>query len=127
MRYTNSNWDGSGTDRRSTIGGCFYLGSSMISRMSRKQDIVALSSVKVQYVVPSEECQEFVRPQKLVSNLFEGSISATQIHCDNESCIKLTEDLEFHAKKKYINNKYHYIRSLVLDGVVDLYYIPTNE
>ena len=33
----------------------------------------------------------------------------------------------FHAKTKHINNKYHYIRSLVRDGVVELHYLPTGE
>lgn len=33
----------------------------------------------------------------------------------------------FHARTKHINNKYHYIRSLVQDGVVKLRYIPIDE
>lgn len=44
--FTDSDWGGSETDGRSTTGGCFSLGSTMISWMSRKQDPVALSSVE---------------------------------------------------------------------------------
>jgi len=44
-----------------------------------------------------------------------------------ESCIRLTEDPVFHVRTKHINNKYHYIKSMVRDGVVKLHYIPTNE
>lgn len=46
IRYTDSNLGGSEPDGRSTIGGFFSLGSSMISWISRKKDTIALSSVE---------------------------------------------------------------------------------
>jgi hypothetical protein len=44
--YTDSDWAGSATDRKSTLGCCFSLGSTMVSWFSRKQTSVALSSAK---------------------------------------------------------------------------------
>jgi hypothetical protein len=41
--YTDSDWAGSFSDRKSTSGCCFSLGSSMISWQSRKQSNIALS------------------------------------------------------------------------------------
>jgi len=58
--FTNLDWGGSETDGRSTIGGCFSLGSITISWMSRKQDPIALSSVKSVYVVACEVGKEFI-------------------------------------------------------------------
>lgn len=49
------------------------------------------------------------------------------INCDNKINIKMFEDLVLHDRKKHINNKYHYIRNFVQDGVVKLQYIPTDE
>jgi len=125
--YIDSDWGGSETDERSITRGCFSLRSSMVSRMSRKQDIVSLSSAKVEYVVASEVCQDAIWLWKLLSNLFGRLLSPTWIHCDNQSCIRLTEDPMFHAKMKDINNKYHYIRSLVQDRVMELCYLPIKE
>ena len=34
--YTDSNWVGSAADRKSTSGGCYCLGSAMISWFSKK-------------------------------------------------------------------------------------------
>jgi len=65
--------------------------------------------------------------QKELLDLCEGPLSPTWIHCDNESCIRLMEDLVFHATTKHINNKYHYVRSLVQDGFMELHYLPTDE
>ena len=53
MGYADFDWGGNVIDGRSTIGGCFSLGSSMVSWMSKNKDIVALSSIEVEYVVAS--------------------------------------------------------------------------
>lgn len=109
--YIDSNWGDSDREIRSTTRSCSRLGSSMFSWISRKQDTIALSSAEVEYVVASEVYQEVVWLRKLQSKLFEGPLSPTWIHSDNQSCIRLMIDLMFHAKMKHINNKYHYIRS----------------
>jgi hypothetical protein len=44
--YLDSYWEGSADDRKSTSGGCFILGSIMVSWFSRKQNSVALSSTE---------------------------------------------------------------------------------
>eukprot|EP00253_Pinus_taeda_P015265 PITA_15265 len=49
------------------------------------------------------------------------------IYCDNQSCIKLTENPVFHDRSKHIEIKYHFIRDYVQKGAVKLKYIPTDE
>jgi len=49
------------------------------------------------------------------------------IYCDNQSCIKLTENPVFHGRSKHIGIKYHFIRDCVQKGVVKLEYIPTDK
>jgi hypothetical protein len=41
--YSDSDWAGSVVNRKSTPGGCFNLGSVVVSWFSRKQTFVALS------------------------------------------------------------------------------------
>jgi len=117
--FIDFDWGGSGTDGRSTIDGCFSLGS-IISWMSKKKDPVALSSAEAEYVVACEVGKEVVWLRKLLLDLFGKPLDPTTINCDNQSNIKMSEDLIFHARTKHINNKYHYIRSLVQDGFVKL-------
>jgi hypothetical protein len=42
--YSDSDWEGSTVDRKSTSGGCFNLGSIVVSWFNGKQTSVALSS-----------------------------------------------------------------------------------
>jgi hypothetical protein len=44
--YTDSDWAGSVSDRKSTSGCCFSLGSAMISWQSRKQSSISLSTAE---------------------------------------------------------------------------------
>ena len=51
----------------------------------------------------------------------------TVIYCDNQSCIKLSENPVFHDRSKHIEIHYHFIRDYVQRGVVELQYISTEE
>jgi hypothetical protein len=44
--YTDSDWVGSVSDRKSTSGCCFSLGSAMISWQSRNQSSISLSTTE---------------------------------------------------------------------------------
>jgi hypothetical protein len=51
----------------------------------------------------------------------------TMILCDNQSCIKMTENPVFHDKSKHIEIRYHFIRDMVQRGALKLQYISTDE
>lgn len=87
--YTDSDWGSSEQDGRSPTGGCFSLRSFMVSWINRKQDTVVLSSAEVEYVAACEVNREAIWLRKLLSDLFEGPMNPTVIHCDNTSCICL--------------------------------------
>ena len=56
--YVDSDWAGSAIDRKSTLGCCFSMGSSVISSFSRKQSCVALSTAETEYAAAcSARCE----------------------------------------------------------------------
>ena len=54
-------------------------------------------------------------------------MDATCIFCENQSCVKLSDNPVFHDKSKHINIKYHYIRDMVQRGEVKLQYVAMDE
>jgi hypothetical protein len=125
--YADVDWEGSPVDQKSTSRYCFSLGSSMISWSSRKKGSIAQSTTEAEYIAASDASKEAVWLRKLVSGLFGDKIEMTVVHCDNQSCIKLTENLVFHDRSKHIDMRYHYIRDLVQRKTVKLQYIATSE
>jgi hypothetical protein len=51
----------------------------------------------------------------------------TAILCDNQSCIKMTENPVFHDRSKHIEIRYHFIHDMVQRGALKLQYISTDE
>jgi hypothetical protein len=64
---------------------------------------------------------------KLLAGLFGQVLEHTVIYCDNQSCIKLSENLVFHDRSKHIEIKYHFIRDMVQKGAVKLQYISIDD
>eukprot|EP00253_Pinus_taeda_P031071 PITA_31071 len=113
--------------RKSTLGYCFGLGSTVVSWFSRKHESVALSSVEEDYMASSLASCEAIWLRNMLFGLFGQPLRPSVIYCDNQSCIKLTENLVFHDRSKHIGIKYHFIKGYVQKGVVKLEYIPTDE
>jgi hypothetical protein len=81
---------------------------------------VALNTSKEEYVVASVVTREVVWLRKLLFEIFDLELEPTLIHCDNQSCVKLTENPVFHDRDKNIEIKYHYIWYMVQRGIVEL-------
>ena len=118
--YTDANWARSISNRKSTSGGCYSLGSAMISWFSRKQSSVALSTAEAEYIVACSASCESIWIRKLMSGLFNLELDTTVILCDNQSCIKMTENPVFHDRSKHIEIRYFYIQDMMQKGAIKL-------
>jgi hypothetical protein len=125
--YSDADWAGSVADRKSTSGCCFSLGSTMISWQSRKQSSIALNTAEAEYIATCSTSCEAIWLRKLLTGLFDLEMEATTILCDNQSCIKMTENHVFHDRSKHIEIRYHFIRDMVQRGALKLQYISTDE
>ncbi|GKC98723.1 uncharacterized mitochondrial protein-like protein [Tanacetum coccineum] len=56
VAYTDSDYAGASLDRKSTTGGCQFLGSRLISWQCKKQTVVANSTTEAEYVAASSCC-----------------------------------------------------------------------
>jgi hypothetical protein len=125
--YTDSDWMGSTVDWKSTFGYCFSLGSIMISWSNRKQGSIAQSTIEEEYIVASVAGREVVWFRKLLSDLFSAELEPTVIHCDNQSCINLSENPVFHDRSKHIEMRYHYVRYMVQKNILSIQYVSMAE
>ncbi|GKD87827.1 putative ribonuclease H-like domain-containing protein, partial [Tanacetum coccineum] len=58
--YSDSDYAGAHGDRKSTTGGCQFLGRRLISWQCKKKTIVATSSTEAEYVAAANCCGQFI-------------------------------------------------------------------
>lgn len=76
---------GSQDNRTSTTGWVFSLGFNVVAWCSKKQPIIALSSIEAKYISVIATACEVVWLRRLLEDLGEKQDSATILLCDNRS------------------------------------------
>jgi hypothetical protein len=99
----------------------------MITWFNRKQNFVAPSSAKAEYIAVSLAIGESIWLRKLLIGLFGQELDPMVIYCDNHIFIKLSKNPVFHDKSKHIEIIYHFIRDRIQKGVVKIRYVSTDE
>lgn len=128
--FSDSDWGGSVSDRKSISGYGFQLCKTgpLVSWKSKKQQTVALSTCEAEYTALAETVQEGKFLKQLCVDL--GIIAVSKsilVNADNQGAIKLAKNPAFHKRSKHIDVKYHFIRSEVQQGTVSIRYIASED
>jgi hypothetical protein len=96
------------------------LSSGAVSWSSKKQLVVSLSTTEA-------ECLWLVYPPPKLSTSLLPHVLVSAILCDNNSSKKLSKNLVLHDKSKHIDIRFHFLRELVKDSVVNLSHCNTQD
>ena len=100
--YTDLDWAGSVANEKE------HLRWMLLSRIRhdlmvyQEQSSVSLSTAEAEYIAACSASCESIWIQKLMSGLFDMELDTTVILCDNQSCVKMTDNPLFHDKSKHI-------------------------
>ncbi|KAJ9544471.1 hypothetical protein OSB04_024178 [Centaurea solstitialis] len=92
---------------------------------SKKQNFVSTSTAKVEYVAAGICCPEVLWMRNQLQN-YDIQLSKIPIYCDNISAIAIANNPVLHSKTKHIEVRYHFIRDHVMNGDIELHFIPTE-
>ncbi|XP_019055192.1 PREDICTED: uncharacterized protein LOC109115502 [Nelumbo nucifera] len=106
IAYSDADWAGDPTDRRSTTGYFFFLGDSLISWCSKKQTVISRSSTEAEYRAPANTTSELLC-----------------LRC----AIQIAHNDVFHERTKHIETDCHFFRHHVLEGTVRLVPVPSQD
>jgi hypothetical protein len=108
--YSDFDYTGCKVERKSTSGTCqFFLGRSLVSWSSKKQNSVALSTTEAEYISAGSCCAQILWMNATLND-FGIKFKKVPLLCDNESAIKLTNNQIQRAKTKHIDVRHHFIR-----------------
>uniref|UniRef100_A0A2N9EJW8 Integrase catalytic domain-containing protein n=1 Tax=Fagus sylvatica TaxID=28930 RepID=A0A2N9EJW8_FAGSY len=125
--YADADWAGDPTDRRSTTGYCFLLGSSLISWRSKKQSVVARSSTEAEYRALADATSELLWLRWLLADMGAPQTTSTPIHCDNRSAIHIAHNDVFHERTKHIEIDCHFIRHHLQQSALHLLSVSSED
>ncbi|GJV90193.1 hypothetical protein Tco_1538006 [Tanacetum coccineum] len=124
--YSDSDYAGANLDRKSTTGGCQFLGRRLISWQCKKQTIVATSTTEAEYVAAANCCGQVLWIQNQMLD-YGFNFMNTKIYIDNESTICIVKNLVFHSKTKHIAIRHHFIRDAYEKKLIQVLKIHTDD
>ncbi|KXJ68187.1 hypothetical protein RP20_CCG005158 [Aedes albopictus] len=125
--FSDADWAGDTTDRKSTSGFAYQLGGATVSWGSRKQCCVSTSTMEAEYIALSEAGQEAVWLRRLLSELGEKQLNPTVVNEDNRSCMDFVSQDRQNKRSKHIDTKYFHAKDLCSSGVIMLKSCPTQS
>jgi hypothetical protein len=126
LGYSDSDYAGCKVDRKSTSGTCQFLGRSLVSWSSKKQNSVALSTAEAEYVAAGACCAQLLW-MKQTLNDYGYRFTHILLLCDNESAIKLANNPISHSRTKHIDIRHHFLRDHETKGDIDLRHVSTEK
>ena len=126
LGYSDSDYAGCKVDQKSTSGTCQFLGRSLVSWSSKKQNCVALSTAEAEYIAAGACCTQLQWMRQTLRD-FGCHFTKIPLFCDNESDIKLANILVSHSRTKDIDIRHHFLRDHETKGDIEIHHMSTEK
>ncbi|CAI7895608.1 unnamed protein product [Closterium sp. NIES-54] len=114
-------------DMTSVGGFICYVGGGPTAWESKKQVDQALSSVESEYMALFRAVREIVWQRRLLAELGEEQQGPTPLYCDSQGAFALAKNPVLHGLNKHMRVKWHWTRSMVAAGEVELHSVKTTR
>ena len=125
--YMNIDYAGDIDERKSTSGNVFMSSGRVVTWASKKQSVVALSTTEAEYVVAASRGFQCIWMQHILKQIKGIQFDCVTMICDISSTIMLSKNPVFHGRSKHIEKRFHFLRNLAMDEVVDMEFCGTND
>ncbi|WMV37246.1 hypothetical protein MTR67_030631 [Solanum verrucosum] len=123
--YSEADWVGDVNDQASTIGYLLFIGRNPVSWSSKKQRMIARSSIEAEYRAVASVLAETNWVTNLLAKLTPKFQKVPTIYCDNVGATYLCANPIFHNRMKHIVVDFHFVRNQVQLKQVQVFHIQS--
>ena len=109
------------------LGYSYHLGQGAVIWSSKKQQIIALSTVEAECIAQAHAAKEVLWLCTFISEIQGESEPLIMIYSDNQGAIALSKDNKFHTRMKHIDIHHHFIHKVIKDKKVSVVCVLTDE
>ncbi|CAI7871062.1 unnamed protein product [Closterium sp. NIES-53] len=124
--FSDASYASEPEDMTSVGGFICCVGGGPTAWESKKQVDQALSSVESEYMALFRAVREIVWQRRFLAELGEEQQGPTPLYCDSQGAIALAKNPVLHGLTKHMRVKWHWTRSMVAAGEVELHYVKTT-
>ncbi|CAK9821231.1 Retrovirus-related Pol polyprotein from transposon TNT 1-94 [Anthophora plagiata] len=124
--FTDADYAGCITTRKSRSGFVFILNGGPITWSSQLQKVVALSTTESEYIALAHGVKDAIWLRRMLNEL-DIPCNSVSVYVDNQAAIKIASNSENHKRSKHIDVKYHFTREVVNRGEIEIKYIQSKE
>ncbi|KAI3762543.1 hypothetical protein L1987_52974 [Smallanthus sonchifolius] len=124
--YTDSDYGGCNLDRKSTSGGCQFLGDRLVSWQCKKQSMVTVLTCEAEYIAAVSGCSYILWIQQQLRD-YGLNFTETPLFINNNATMSITNNLVKHSKTKHIEIRHHFIRDYAEKHLIELVKVHTDD
>ena len=126
--YADADYADTDNSRRSVSGVAMILGGTVVSHVSKTQQVVSLSTSEAEYIAAGKGIKEALFMRAVLSFIApEMGGASIKVLEDNQGAKALIENPLSSARSKHINMRFHFIRDLFRTGKISVEYVKSAE
>ncbi|KAG7536508.1 GAG-pre-integrase domain [Arabidopsis suecica] len=125
--FADADWGTCLDTRRSVTGMCVFLGTSLITWKSKKQDVCSSSSTEAEYRSMAVTTKELLWFSQILKDLHIQVESQAKLFCDNKSATYIANNPVFHERTKHVEIDCHITRDQVKNGFLNVLHVDTGN
>ena len=125
--YSDANWITNSEESKSTNGYIFTLGGAAVSWKSFKQTCIGRSTMKSEFIAldkAGEEAKWFRQFLKDIP-LWQKSVPAICIHCDNQAAISRAQI--YNGKSRHIRRRHNIVKQLLSNEIISIDFVSSKD